>query len=105
MLVDLSTSTGDAQHKLGGSHRYDAVISDMARPDDPHAGYALLSWMRSRGDRTPYIIYSASNSDEAYDEAVTKGALGSTADPRDLIDLVLCSLRSAQRRSRWPFGR
>ncbi len=96
MIVDLSTSTEDAQQKLRRDGRYDAVISDMARPEDPQAGYTLLKWLRRRGRETPYIIYSSSNSLEHFDEAVQKGALGSTARPQDLIDMVLRSLRNAQ---------
>jgi CheY-like chemotaxis protein len=106
MLVDVGTSTDDAKQKLRQSRRrYDVIISDMARPDDPNAGYTLLRWLRSRDDETPYIIYSSSDSDEHFDEAVRRGAVGSTATPEGVIDMILSSLRAAHPRSRrWRLG-
>lgn len=101
VIVDLSTSTEDAQRKLQRRAAYDLVISDMARPEDPHAGYVLLGWMQKRDDRTPFVIYSSSNSAAHYDEAVRNGAVGSTGEPTELIDMVLRSLRDVRPRSRW----
>lgn len=100
VTVDLSTSTRDAQQKLrrGG---YDVVITDMARPQEPRAGYALLESMTDGGDATPLIIYSSSNAPEHYDEAVGRGAVGSTARPQELIDMILRALRDARPRRRW----
>jgi CheY-like chemotaxis protein len=102
MLVDLSTSTDDAKRRLDRRGRYDVVLSDMGRPDDPRAGYALLDWMRGRNDDTPFIIYSSSNSADHFDEAVAHGAVGSTARPQDLVDMILRSLKDARPRSRRP---
>lgn len=101
MIVDLSTSTGDAQRKLQRRGTYDVVISDMARPENPRAGYVLLDWMRKRGDNTPFIIYSSSNSADHYNEAVRSGAIGSTGRPAELIDMVLRSMRDVRPRNRW----
>ncbi|MBN9102321.1 MAG: response regulator [Pseudonocardia sp.] len=101
MLVDLSTSTEDAQRKLGRRGVYDVVLSDMGRHDDPRAGYTLLDWMRRRNDDTPFIIYSSSNSTDHFNEAVAHGAVGSTSRPQDLIDMILRSLKGAHPRLRW----
>ncbi|GAA5134789.1 hypothetical protein GCM10023320_63280 [Pseudonocardia adelaidensis] len=101
MIVDLSTSTADAQRKLQRRTTYDLVISDMARPEDPRAGYVLLDWMRERAYDAPFVIYSSSNSAAHYDEAVCRGAVGSTAQPAELIDMVLRSLRDVRPRRRW----
>jgi CheY-like chemotaxis protein len=101
MLVELSTSTEDAQRMLRRRGAYDVVISDMGRPEGPRAGYDLLEWMRKRGDHTPFVIYSSSNSPEHFDEAVSRGAVGSTARPSELIDMILRSLRDARPRSGW----
>jgi CheY-like chemotaxis protein len=101
MIVDLSTSTEDAQQKLRRRGEYDAVISDMARPEGSQAGYELLRWMRGRGDRTPFVIYSSSDSPAHFDEAIRRGAVGSTARPEELIDMILQSLRDARPRSGW----
>jgi CheY-like chemotaxis protein len=104
MTVDISTSTEDAQRKLQRRAGYDLVISDMARPEDPRAGYVLLDWMRERGDDTPFVIYSSSNSAAHYDEAVRNGAVGSTGQPTELIDMVLRSLRDVRPRRWWHMG-
>jgi CheY-like chemotaxis protein len=101
MIVDLSTSTNDAQRKLRRRGEYDVIISDMARPEGSQAGYELLRWMRERGDKTPFVIYSSSNSPAHFDEAVRRGAVGSSASPGELIDMILRSLRDARPRSRW----
>jgi CheY-like chemotaxis protein len=101
MTVDLSTSTADAQQKLQRGDGYDLVISDMARPEDPRAGYVLLDWMREKRLDTPFVIYSSSDNPAHYDEAVSHGAVGSTARPTELIDMILRSLRSAPPRARW----
>jgi CheY-like chemotaxis protein len=100
MIVNLSTSTEDAQRKLQRA-TYDLVISDMARPEDPRAGYVLLDWMRKRGNNTPFAIYGSSNSADHYDDAVHRGAIGSTGQPGELIDMVLRSLRDVRPCSRW----
>ncbi len=101
MMVELSTSTEDAQRRLGGRSHYDVVISDMGRPGDPRADYTLLDWLRKHNDDTPFIIYSSSNSADHFNEAVAHGAVGSTARPQDLIDMILRSLKDAHPRSRW----
>ena len=101
MVVALSTSTDDALEELRRRNDYDVVISDMGRPEDPRAGYLLLSSMRERGDTAPFVIYSSSDSPEHYDEAVSRGAIGSTARPEELVDLVLRALRDARPPARW----
>jgi CheY-like chemotaxis protein len=101
MVVELSTSTKDAQAKLRRRRAYDVVISDMGRPESPRAGYDLLEWMRDRHDDTPFVVYSTSNSPTHFDEAVRAGAVGSTARPQELVDMILRSLRDARARSRW----
>jgi CheY-like chemotaxis protein len=95
---DLSTSTEDALNRLSAIP-YDAVISDMGRPPDPHAGYTLLESMRQRGIRTPFIIYAGSNAPEHKDEARRHGALGSTNRAPELFELVLSALGIDDRRS------
>jgi len=105
MLVDLSTSTNDAQQKMQRRGEYDVIISDMARGEEPNvdreAGYELLKWLRDRGDETAYIIYRASNDPEHFDEAIRRGAFGSTGSPQELVEMVLRSLRNAKPRTKW----
>lgn len=84
----LSTSTEDALAKT--QHRtFDAIISDMGRPPDSRAGYTLLDALRSRGDQTPFIIYSGSRAPEHIAEARSHGALGCTNRPQELVEMVL----------------
>lgn len=90
-----SLSTDDALKKLK-DQSFDAIISDMARPDDPSAGYTLLKLIRDAGNQTPFIIYSGTRSTAFWDEARRRGAMGSTNSPHELFEMVLSALgRSA----------
>jgi CheY-like chemotaxis protein len=51
--------------QLLAMYEYDAVISDMNRNDKPLDGIALVREMRSRGDRTPFVLYSVAVSGAA----------------------------------------
>ncbi len=88
MRVELAVSTEEALAALE-KESFDVVISDMGRPPDPQAGYALLKAMRERGNLTPFVIYAGSNAPEHKQLARERGALGSTNRPQELLDLVL----------------
>jgi CheY-like chemotaxis protein len=88
----LSTSTEDALEKLR-RRTFDAIISDMGRPPDPQAGYTLLDKVRVGGDKTPFIIYAGSRSQENQAESRRRGALGCTNRPSELFEMVLSTLR------------
>lgn len=105
MVVDLSTSTEDALQDLRTRGPYDVVISNMARPEHPRAGYVLLEHMRKNHYRQPFVVYSGSNLPEHFDEAVRNGAIGSTPDPQELVDMILHSLRDTPSRRRWWKGK
>jgi CheY-like chemotaxis protein len=101
--VDQSTTTDDALDRISRDGPYDAVVSDMGRPGDARAGYTLLDEMRASGDRTPFVVYSSSSDPKHYDEAVSRGAVGSTASPTALLDMVVQAIRaSAARRAAAP---
>jgi CheY-like chemotaxis protein len=87
----LSTSTEDALEKAR-HQTFDAIISDMERPPDTHAGYTLLDALRSQGDQSPFIIYSGSRAPEHVAESRRHGALGCTNRPQELIQLVLSAI-------------
>jgi CheY-like chemotaxis protein len=91
ITFDTVLSTDDALAKLA-LNGYDVVISDMGRPPDARAGYTLLDAMRQRGIRTPFIIYTASNTPEHAAEARTRGAVGITNKADELFNLVLNAL-------------
>jgi CheY-like chemotaxis protein len=86
--VELARSTGEALAKLRNA-RFDAIISDMGRPQDPRAGYTLLQAVRDSGDATPYFIFSAQ---QRPDEAARRMAQGSTNRSEELITEVLACL-------------
>jgi CheY-like chemotaxis protein len=87
----LATSTEAALQKTA-KQRFDAVISDMARPSDPRAGYTLLDQLRANGDRTPFIIYARSKNPEHVMEARRHGAIGCTNNANELFEIVLSAL-------------
>src|SRR5207245_6927541 len=55
----ISRSTEDALERLQ-TKSYNLIISDMARPPDPQAGYTLLEQVKARKITTPFIIYAGS---------------------------------------------
>lgn len=77
------------------NQRFDAIISDMGRPPDSRAGYTLLQYLRTSGDKTPYIIYSDSNMPEHKAEARKNDALGSTNSASELFEYVLLALQTS----------
>jgi CheY-like chemotaxis protein len=88
---ELARSTAEALSKLGQT-RFDGIISDMARPDDPRAGYTLLDALKTRAERPPFFIYAGSGAREHAAEALDRGAAASTNDFSELISSVIRSL-------------
>ena len=84
----LATSTEEALDLLA-KQRFEAIISDMGRPPDAHAGYTLLDRLRAAGIRTPFVIYAGSNAPEHKAEARRRGALGCTNRASELFAYVL----------------
>lgn len=85
--VTLALSTDDAL-KQASRREFAAIISDMARPEGPREGYALLDALRRSGDKTPFYIYSSSNAPEHKLEAAKHGSQGCTNDPQELFRMV-----------------
>lgn len=90
----ITTSTADALAIIRAS-RYDAIVSDMARPPDPQAGYTLLEQLRSENITIPFIIYAGSNLPEHRALARVRGAIGSTNNPKELFQLVIAAVVGA----------
>ncbi len=97
MFVELSTSTEDAVAKIAARGGYDVIISDMGRPPDAQAGYALLAELRRLGVMTPFVIYASSRDPAHFDESVRRGAVGCTNRPSELVEMVTNALRSPRR--------
>lgn len=89
----ISKSTESALEKLQ-QKQYDIIISDMARPPDQQAGYALLEKIKAMGITTPFIIYAGSKRPEHIAEAQRRGAFGTTNDPQELFEMVIRALKS-----------
>ncbi len=98
----ISTSTEDALEKVRND-AYDAIISDMGRqpsdrtaPYDQYAGYTLLNELQEQGIRTPFIIYSSSDQPKHEAIAKSRGAFGSTGNPRKLFQLVIDAIQQSR---------
>lgn len=95
--VELATSTEHALVMIDIRGPYDVIISDMARPGRPRAGFDLLEQLRDNGDQTPFIIYSFYDPKvwpERFDMAVERGAIGSSYEPVQLFELIARALRT-----------
>ncbi|MEH2589501.1 response regulator [Bradyrhizobium sp. AZCC 1721] len=101
ITVHTATSTDEAMRKLR-EHNYDAVISDMARPEGPKAGYELLDRLKAEKADVPFIIYSSTNTPEQRQEAMGRGAFGSSNKVSELIGLVADAIRVADRKPATP---
>ncbi|WGL15000.1 winged helix-turn-helix domain-containing protein [Microbulbifer bruguierae] len=88
VAVYLVTSTEDALTLLS-MYRYDAVISDMGRGREPLAGFKLMERMRSKGDQTPFFLYTIMPSASQRALVQQRGGDGVAVTPEELYALVL----------------
>ena len=84
----IALSTDEALALLK-TNKFAAIISDMRRKEGPQEGYVLLEKLRSQGDKTPFVIYAASNLPEHKKMARERGAIGSTNRAEELFQLVM----------------
>lgn len=89
---ELATDTDQAMARLG-TRPFAAIISDMGRRGDGHAGYTLLERVRTTGITVPYFIYAGSRAPEHVREALARGAQGTTNDPEELVEMVVGAIR------------
>ncbi|HUW86010.1 MAG TPA: response regulator, partial [Methanoregula sp.] len=71
MVVDTCSSVNDALTKISAK-RYDIIISDYAMP--VMNGIEFLKSLRSRGDTTPFIIFTGRGRESVVIEALNLGA-------------------------------
>ena len=69
--VSTASSAQEALERLASVH-YDAIISDYQMPGMD--GIAFLKVLRSRGDQTPFIIFTGKGREEVVIEALNSGA-------------------------------
>ena len=91
MEFSLALSTSEALELLK-TNRFAAVISDMGRKEGPQEGYVLLDKLRAMGDKTPFMIYAASNLPEHKKMARERGAIGSTNRAEELFQTVMSAI-------------
>ena len=85
---ELALTTSEALEALKNK-TYSAIISDMGRKEGDREGYVLLEELRKTDSKTPYFIYAGSNAPEHKQEALERGAQGSTNSPHELFDSVV----------------
>jgi CheY-like chemotaxis protein len=83
-----STSEAETALAAGG---FDAVISDLGRPDDRKAGLTLLEIVRRAGNAVPYFLYTSVTA--AAWLGRIDGAQGVTADPDELVAMLVVAVR------------
>ncbi|TLM78108.1 winged helix-turn-helix domain-containing protein [Microbulbifer harenosus] len=88
IAVYIVTNTEDALTLLS-MYRYQAVISDMGRGDEPLAGFKLMERMRARRDETPYFLYTIMPSDTQRQLVQQRGGNGVAVTSDELFSLVL----------------
>jgi CheY-like chemotaxis protein len=86
----LVESTSEAQAILAPG-RFDAVISDLGRPGDRRAGLILLEAVRRADNAVPYFLYTSVAA--AARLGRVEGAQGVTADPDELVAMVVGAVR------------
>jgi CheY-like chemotaxis protein len=89
----LALSTDEALEQIK-TNKFAVIISDMGRKEGPQEGYVLLDKLRAMGDRTPFVIYAASNLPEHKLMAQEHGAVGSTNRAEELFQLVMGAIKN-----------
>ncbi|WP_160151445.1 response regulator [Microbulbifer sp. ALW1] len=88
VAVYIATNTEDALVLLS-MYRYDAVISDMGRGDEPLAGFKLMERIRSKQNQTPYFLYTIMPSESQRQLVRQRGGNGVAVTSEELYQLVL----------------
>lgn len=95
MKIHQAETTEQAMERLT-NERFDLVISDMGRQNDPRAGYTLLAQMQNAGIKWPLIFYSAGGNLLKNEQmAKEKGAFGSTNQGTELFRMVFSALNAS----------
>lgn len=92
---------GRAARELLRERSFDAVVSDYDMPELD--GLELLSWLRARGDETPFIVFTGRGRESVAIEAVNRGAnryLRKGGDPTTQFGLLATAIRQEVEQSR-----
>jgi len=85
--------TSEEALQLLAMYDYDAVISDMNRNDKPLDGISLVTEMRRRGDRTPFVLYSVVPSEAQRRLVAQAGGQAAIVERDELYKVVAALLR------------
>lgn len=73
---------------------FSAIVSDMGRAGDRAAGLTLLGEVRGRGSKVPFLIYTSGDvARRMVDNVHEQGGTGITADPDNLVQMLVASTR------------
>lgn len=81
-------TTEQALDALRGNS-FDAVITDMKRPEGHKEGLSLLTEMRARGFTNPVIVYAGPRIKNHLEEILRHDGFGATYDPIELYEMVM----------------
>lgn len=88
VVVDLAISTDEAQDKMK-RREYDAIITDIMRPEGDKAGIELVKLIRKRNSAVPIYVYCGGwAARHLKDEALNAGANGITSSGTTLLVYV-----------------
>nr|WP_315483962.1 response regulator [uncultured Undibacterium sp.] len=92
-LVEISRSTEDAMSKFRNA-QFDAVISDMGRPESKRAGLDLNAKIKESNPEIPVFIFCGNATAlRMHDEAIRAGVREITASPTTLLSALHKSTR------------
>lgn len=91
--------TSEDALELLAMYKYNAVISDMNREDQPLAGLYLVKAMRRRKDRTPFFLYTVVPSAAQRALVIEAGGQGTTVTSNELYAAVLPLFRKSGTRA------
>ena len=86
----LARSTSEALGLMAPG-RFAAIVSDLGRAGEPKAGLDLLQRLRDGGSTEPYFLYTSARAAKALNDV--EGAQGVTADPDQLVAMVIAAVR------------
>lgn len=86
--IDTASSTEEAMKKITQS-RYDAIVSDMARPPDERAGLTLLKYVGESQRDVPVVIYCGGwAARNLRDKAIEAGAIKVTSSGIEVLSCL-----------------
>ena len=70
---------------------YDVIISDMSRPPDSKAGFALIAALRESGFQTPVVIYAGGFASSSRNRTRVReaGGFGCTNEAHELLQYII----------------